>query len=113
MKIYEFYQDKNFVYIVSELCTGGELFDRITERKRFTEKDAAKLMKQILSCLAYLHQRNIVHRDLKPENILYKEKNADDVNLIDFGLSQALNPNQKLTKKLGTVRLPKQLVIYF
>ena len=61
-------------------------------------------MKQILSCLAYLHGRNIVHRDLKPENVLYKEKNSDDINLIDFGLSQTLNPKQKLTKKLGTVR---------
>ena len=74
MKVYEYFQDKKYFYIVTELCTGGELFDRIINRKHFSEADAAKLMKQLLSSLSYLHSHNIVHRDLKPENILFENK---------------------------------------
>ena len=44
MKVYEYYQDDDYFYIVSELCTGGELFDRIISKKRFSEKDAAIVM---------------------------------------------------------------------
>ena len=62
MQIYEFYDDTVNFYIVSELCVGGELFDRISEKGIFTEIEAGKVIKQILSALAYSHQNNIVHR---------------------------------------------------
>jgi calcium-dependent protein kinase len=71
MKIYEWYQDERYFYIISELCTGGELFYRILKKKRYSEFEAANVMKQLLSSLTYLHSQNIVHRDLKPENLLY------------------------------------------
>ena len=103
MKVYEYFQDQNYFYIVTELCTGGELFDRIIERKRFSEKDAAILMKQLMSSLSYIHSHNIVHRDLKPENILYADNSTENIKLIDFGLSEVFSVNKKLTKKLGTV----------
>ena len=103
MKVHEYYQDSKYFYIVSELCTGGELFDRIIQQKRFTEYDAACIMKQILSSLSYLHNRNIVHRDIKPENILYSNTDNDDLKLIDFGLSEHISPDEHLTKQIGTV----------
>jgi len=53
-------QDK--YYIVTELATGGELFDRICEKGKFTEKDAAETIKQVLEAVNYLHQNNVVHR---------------------------------------------------
>lgn len=71
------------------MCTGGELFDEIIRRKRFSEKDAAFVMKQVLSAVAYCHDHNIVHRDLKPENVLLEDEKANDlsVKVIDFGAS--------------------------
>jgi calcium-dependent protein kinase len=66
LKVYEFYQDKDFLYIVTELCSGGELFDRIIEDKRFSEHTCGEILKQILNAIQYCHKHGIVHRDLKP-----------------------------------------------
>ncbi len=86
MNIYEFYDDVKHFYIVSELCPGGELFEQISERGQFTEKEAAHLLKQIISAIIYSHSNNIVHRDLKPENILLDDKtNNPVIKIIDWG----------------------------
>jgi calcium/calmodulin-dependent protein kinase I len=53
-------QDK--YYIVTQLATGGELFDRICEKGRFTEKDASRTIRQVLEAVDYLHQNDVVHR---------------------------------------------------
>lgn len=70
VKLYEAYQDKKRYFIVTELCTGGELFDQIIKRPYYSERDAAMIMKQVLSAVSYCHSKNIAHRDLKPENLL-------------------------------------------
>ena len=62
MKVIEFYQDEKYFYIVSEFYNGGELFEKISSMKSFTEKQAAQTMKQILSAVNYCHQNKIVHR---------------------------------------------------
>lgn len=86
MQIYEFYDDNYNFYIVSEYCPGGELFDCISEKGIFTEKEACLLMKQILSAICYSHENNVVHRDLKPENILLDDKSNNPVlKIIDWG----------------------------
>ncbi|CAD8100160.1 unnamed protein product [Paramecium primaurelia] len=103
IKVFEFYQDERFFYIVTELCTGGELFDKIRHEGSFSEKKAAEIMKQILSAINYCHDEKIVHRDLKPENLLYEsEKENSMLKIIDFGTSKEFVPNQKLNQKLGT-----------
>jgi len=103
MKIIEFYQDEKAFHIVTEFYNGGELFDKITEMKNFSEKQAAIAMKQILSAVNYCHQNNIVHRDLKPENILYESKRDDaQLKIIDFGTSKAYTHNTKMNQKFGT-----------
>jgi calcium/calmodulin-dependent protein kinase I len=56
-------QDK--FYIVTQLATGGELFDRICEYGKFTEKDASQTIRQVFEAVNYLHQRNIVHRGMR------------------------------------------------
>ena len=76
VKMYEFFEDEKRYDIVTEICKGGELFDEIINRGKFTERDAAILMKQLLMCVNYCHKNNVVHRDLKPENILL-EANKD------------------------------------
>ena len=72
-------------YIVMELLSGGELFNRIVEEGRFPEEAAARLFAQILLSMEYLHSLNIVHRDVKPENILYVQEGSSSIKLIDFG----------------------------
>jgi len=62
MQIYEFYSDAKHYYIVSEVCSGGELFEKISEQGSFTEKAASQIMKQLISAISYSHINNIVHR---------------------------------------------------
>jgi len=89
VKLLEAYESKSYVYLVMELVTGGELFDRIVEKGSYTEKDAADLIKQVLSAVAYMHDSGVVHRDLKPENLLYHSPEEESKIMIsDFGLSK-------------------------
>ncbi|CAD8185028.1 unnamed protein product [Paramecium octaurelia] len=102
IKIHEFYQDESFFYIVTELCTGGDLFDKLSQEGSLSEKKAAEIMKQILSAINYCHNEKIVHRDLKPENLLYEsDKENSMLKIIDFGTSKEFVPKQKLNQKLG------------
>jgi calcium-dependent protein kinase len=103
MQIYEFYDDNTNFYIISEFCSGGELFDCISEKGIFTEKEASSILKQILSAICYSHQNNIVHRDLKPENILLDDKtNNPIIKLIDWGGARYFIKNKKMSKISGT-----------
>ncbi|XP_016421689.1 calcium/calmodulin-dependent protein kinase type 1D-like isoform X2 [Sinocyclocheilus rhinocerous] len=85
----DFYETRTHYYLVMELVSGGELFDRILDRGVYTEKDASRVIKQVLEAVSYLHQNSIVHRDLKPENLLYysSDENAK-IMISDFGLSK-------------------------
>jgi serine/threonine protein kinase len=80
------------IYLVMELIKGGDLFDRIVERERYTEVHARRLFRRILAAVHYLHEeRGVVHRDLKPENILVVDRRSDvDIKLTDFGLAKNL-----------------------
>lgn len=75
MRLYEVYESKENIFLVTELCDGRELFDEISTRKKFSEKEAAVVTRQILAAMAYCHEHQICHRDLKPENILIDSKN--------------------------------------
>lgn len=109
VKLYELYQDEKFYYLITEYLSGGELFDRIQKKKHFSEQDAAKYMRQVMSAVSYCHSKNIVHRDLKPENIIFSSsEEGADLKVIDFGTSRKLN-GTKMTKRLGTV---SECVIY-
>jgi len=89
VKLLEAYESRTCVYLVMELVTGGELFDRIVEKGSYSEKDAADLIKQVLSAVAYMHEEGVVHRDLKPENLLYYSPDVESKIMIsDFGLSK-------------------------
>ncbi|KAM0559675.1 hypothetical protein ACHAPJ_004199 [Fusarium lateritium] len=94
------HQDK--FYIVTQLATGGELFDRICEQGKFTEKDAAETIKQVLLAVDFLHKNNIVHRDLKPENLLYLSRDPEsDLVLADFGIAKMLDGKGESLKTMA------------
>ena len=97
-------EDEGNFHIVSEMCTGGDLFDRVVKVSHFTETVVAKYMQQILSAISYCHDLRIVHRDLKPENLLLENSNPDALlKVIDFGTSSKLRPNRYLKGVIGTV----------
>ncbi|KAL1884511.1 Calmodulin-dependent protein kinase cmk2 [Paecilomyces lecythidis] len=100
----DWFESRDKYYIVTQLATGGELFDRICEYGKFTEKDASQTIKQVLDAVNYLHERNIVHRDLKPENLLYLTSAADSpLVLADFGIAKMLDsPEEVLTTMAGS-----------
>ncbi|KAL4925999.1 serine/threonine-protein kinase [Aspergillus undulatus] len=100
----DWFESKDKFYIVTQLATGGELFDRICEYGKFTEKDASQTIRQVLDAVNYLHQRNIVHRDLKPENLLYLTKDLESqLVLADFGIAKMMdNPAEVLTSMAGS-----------
>ncbi|KAI8809109.1 kinase-like domain-containing protein [Cladochytrium replicatum] len=91
--LHDYFATPNNLYLVMDLCTGGELFDRIVEKGSFYEKDAAHIVRIVCDAVAYLHDQNIVHRDIKPENLLFRERDSfDDIVIADFGLSKIMDP---------------------
>ena len=92
LRLYDYFEDKKFVYLVLELCTGGELFDRIIANKYYNEEEARMLFKQIIKGIYYCHLNGVCHRDLKPENFIMVSKNDPfTLKIIDFGLSRTFN----------------------
>lgn len=104
IKLFEIYEEEDDVYLVQELCTGGELFDRIVENQYLSEKQAAEYFQQILQSILYCNKNKISHRDLKPENFMFKTKEEDsNLKLIDFGLSMSYYKMDKSTANKGNV----------
>lgn len=98
IKMEEYFDEPKYVYIVTELVAGGELFDRIVKKSYYSEKDARDLIRVFLKTMAYVHERGVVHRDLKPENLLLVSDDDDsDIKIADFGLAKRivdLKPNE-------------------
>ncbi|KAG2708580.1 hypothetical protein I3760_05G200500 [Carya illinoinensis] len=104
VKFHDAFEDTNNVYVVMELCEGGELLDRILSRGgRYMEEDAKKIIVQILNVIAFCHLQGVVHRDLKPENFLFVTRDEDSpMKVIDFGLSDFIRPDQRLNDIVGS-----------
>ncbi|KAF8398214.1 hypothetical protein HHK36_017140 [Tetracentron sinense] len=103
-QFYDAFEDDDNVYIVMELCKGGELLDRILSRGgKYSEGDAKAVMVQILSVVAFCHLQGVVHRDLKPENFLFSSKDeSSPLKAIDFGLSDFVKPDERLNDIVGS-----------
>jgi len=89
VKLFKVHETTTVLYLVMELLTGGELFDRIVAKGHYSEDDARKLTVTMLKAVLYLHEMGIAHRDLKPENLLLKDTTDEAVvKITDFGLSK-------------------------
>ncbi|CAA7391358.1 unnamed protein product [Spirodela intermedia] len=105
VQFYNAFEDDSFVYIVMELCEGGELLDRILSKKDscYAEKDAAIVVRQMLKVAAECHLRGLVHRDMKPENFLFKSTIENSpLKATDFGLSDFIVPERKFHDVVGS-----------
>lgn len=97
LRLIDYFEDPKYVYLVLELCSGGELFDRIIANKYYNEEDGRMIFRQIISALQYCHSNGVVHRDLKPENfIMISPKDPFTLKIIDFGLSWTFNVNDRV-----------------
>ena len=92
---YSVLDTEDSIYIITEYCSGGELFDYIVSKRRLPEVEACRIFQQLINGLEYLHKQKICHRDLKPENLLFDSKK--NLKIADFGLS-----NEYSKGKLGT-----------
>lgn len=102
VKFVDWFESRDKFYIVTQLATGGELFDRICDRGKFTEKDASQTIKQVLNAVDYLHKNDVVHRDLKPENLIYVTPDDDsDLVLADFGIAKTLDSKDETLKTMA------------
>lgn len=87
-KLYEVYEDARSFHFVLEYCSGGELFDRLSGQRKFSEAEAAYILHQLLYAVCYIHSKDVLHLDLKLENIVYESARTDSlVKIIDFGLA--------------------------
>jgi calcium-dependent protein kinase len=105
VRLEEVYESQSEIYLVQELCLGGELFDRLDEQPdyHYTEAECARLVKQMLSAVRYLHSKGIIHRDLKLENFLFSSTSKDsELKMIDFGLSKHFRYGEVQTEAVGT-----------
>ncbi|XP_014251762.1 ribosomal protein S6 kinase alpha-5-like isoform X2 [Cimex lectularius] len=86
VNLHQVYYDEAHTYLVLELLEGGELLQRIRRQTRFTENEASKIMKQLVSAVHFMHSHGVVHRDLKPENLLFTD--GTTIKVVDFGFAQ-------------------------
>jgi len=90
------------IFMIMELCTGGELFDKITNDAEIVEGSVVSYMRQICLALQYLHSKNVIHLDLKPENVVIADKASDLVKIIDFGGAQFHSKGKVVRTMFGT-----------
>jgi len=102
VKLFEVWDDKLKFYMVMEIMTGGELFDRIVEKDHYSEKEAADTIRPIVDAIRYCHNMGVAHRDLKPENLLYATRDPHSIiKISDFGLAKIYD-SSLMTTQCGT-----------
>nr|ABK22812.1 unknown [Picea sitchensis] len=107
--LHEACEDDEYVHLVMDMCSGGDLFDRIVSRKNtvpFSEEEAATILKKLMEAISYCHSMGIAHRDIKPDNILFADNSNSlaQIKLADFGQASFFSPGQGLMQ--GIVGTP-------
>ena len=105
IKLYDVFENIDYIYIIMEHCAGGDLFSFIQKRNfMLKEEKVVVIMYKLCKAVYYVHSYGIAHRDIKPENVLLTSESEDaDIRLLDFGLSKIVGPNQKCTEPYGTL----------
>lgn len=105
VRLIDSFETPQFMIVVMELITGGELFEKVVEEDNLTERQVVRYLRQVLFAVQHMHRYNMVHLDLKPENILCVGGDApgfEQLKLIDFGMTRILEPGKKEIAACGT-----------
>ena len=102
LRLHDLYEDISHFYVITEYCAGGELFMRLIQRHNFSEKEAARIMAQVLSAVCYCHDKGIIHRDLKPENLLLETTEDLELKIADFGSSGFIGMSKQMKGLYGS-----------
>ncbi|CAA2983827.1 phosphoenolpyruvate carboxylase kinase 2-like [Olea europaea var. sylvestris] len=102
LQLYKIYEDDDYLHMVTDLCDGGDLYDRVSLGTPFTEQDAAAVLKQLMVAISCCHRLGISHRDIKPDNILFDS--AGRLKLADFGSAEWFGVSEEglMTGVVGT-----------
>ena len=100
IQVYSVIENPTTIFLIMEYASGGELFDYIVLKKKFSELEACKFFQQIINGIEYIHKLGIVHRDLKPENLLIDYRK--NIKIVDFGLSNTYSPGDLLRTPCGS-----------
>ena len=106
IRLYDIFENVDYIYIIMEYCPGGDLFSFLEKRKfQLPEVRTAIIMNKMCEAVFYFQSYfGVIHRDLKPENILMTSSSDDgDIRILDFGLSKISTPNEKCTEPYGTL----------
>ena len=105
IKLYDVYENENYIYIIMENCSGGDLLSYFEYHDyELSETKVCEIIHKLSMAVYYLHSYGIVHRDLKPENILMTDlSDSADIRLLDFGLSKIVGNDEKCTEPYGTL----------
>ena len=101
LSLYELIATESSIYLVTELCAGGELFDYLVEKGRLSLEETRQLFGQLVLGIAYLHGEGVVHRDLKLENVLLDERCR--VKVADFGFGREFERGKWMDTWVGTL----------
>jgi len=103
IQLYDVFDERSYIYLVTEQMLGGELFDRIVQKAYYNEKTARDLCKILFESIAYCHSKRVAHRDLKPENLLLVSKDDDSqMKIADFGFAKKAPDDECLSTQCGT-----------
>ena len=105
IKLLDIIENESYLYIMTELCKGGDLYSYLNQRSfRIPEMKAAKLIYKLTKSVSFLHTLGIIHRDLKPENILMTDMSDEaDIRISDFCICKRLEPNETTNEIVGTL----------
>ena len=105
LQLLDIIENESYLYIITELCKGGDLYSYLNQRSfKIPETKAAKLIYKLTKSVAFLHTLGIIHRDLKPENILMTDMTEEaDIRISDFCICKRLEPNEKTKEIVGTL----------
>lgn len=99
--LYEIYESKKYIYLITEYLSGKDLIEKLIHKKRFNEEEALRIFFQLLDALTYMHKMNICHRNLRAEHILFDKNNRPKI--VGFGFSSFYEPNKTIEGAYGSL----------